>query len=109
VQPTSALLDAFDLKGLDAAYGDWLDLRFAYSPNWPRIVPHAGVVNGPSISTELNLAVPLNAHLSATAGTGYAHQGGAGAADYAYWGVSAAYELEKPLAKSTPEYYNVTG
>jgi uncharacterized protein (TIGR02001 family) len=83
----------YELVALDTVYGDWLDLRVAYSPNWPRIVPHAGIVNGPSISTEFNLQVPLYAHLSATAGTGYAHQGGAGAADYVYWSVGATYEL----------------
>lgn len=83
----------YEEVALDAAYGDWLDLRFAYSPNWPRIVPQVGIVRSPSISTELNVQVPLYPHLFATAGTGYAHQGGTGAADYVYWSVGAAYEL----------------
>jgi uncharacterized protein (TIGR02001 family) len=78
---------------VDAAYQDWLEVSVAYSPNFPRYVPHRGLISTASNSAELNLQQPVYRKLLLTGGTGYSYLNGPSAAGYVYWSVGAACDL----------------
>lgn len=83
----------YDQLDVDVDFRQWLDLDVVYSPNAPRYMPYRGLVGVESESVELNLRRPVLRRLSAMAGAGYSHYGGAYPEGYAYWSVGAAYDL----------------
>lgn len=77
----------------DLVYQGWLQLNLNYSPDAPRFMPFYGLISVTEEAAEINVQRPIIGKLSATAGLGYSHMGGADPAGYVYWSAGGSYDL----------------